>query len=322
MSRPFPTVPAADGRSAGDAEARIMAHETSFSSPSMSTQRQSMSRMEGQRTEGRNGRGLPQNVGATERVVSAMAGAGLALWGLRRGGITGVVGLAAGATLAARGVSGYCPWYAANAAGSTNDRRTAEREGWSRASAVTRSVTIRRPKDEVYREWRNFKNLQNFMQHVERIDVLSPERSHWVVKAPAGMTVEWDAIVTEDRPNELIAWKSAEGADVRNTGRVEFREAPGGGTEVRAVLAYEPPGGAIGEALARLLGEEPSIQAHDDLHRFKSMLENGAGRGTAGSSGSSHGSSSQTQGATGGSTVGSAGQKPGSPIGTGGTPVR
>jgi len=309
-----------------------MAHETSYSSPSMSARRRSMTSDERSQSQS-----LPQNVGSTERVVSAMAGAGLALWGLRRGGFTGMAGLAAGATLAARGFSGYCPWYAANAS-STDDQRTAEREGWSRASAVTRSVTIQRPKDEVYREWRNFKNLQNFMQHVERIDVLSPERSHWVVKAPAGMTVEWDSIVTEDRPNELIAWKSAEGADVRNTGRVEFKDAPGGGTEVRAVLAYEPPGGAIGEALAKLLGEEPSIQAQDDLHRFKDMMENGAGRGGSASRGTGAGSQPQMQGqgssqsglggggtqgtqGTHGATGGSAGQKPGSPIGAGGTPT-
>jgi uncharacterized membrane protein len=320
-----------------------MAHETSYSSPSMSARRRSMSRMTDQENGSQRtaGEGLPQNVGATERVVSAMAGAGLALWGLRRGGFSGMAGLAAGATLAARGFSGYCPWYAANAGSSTNDQRTAEREGWSRASAVTRSITIQRPKNEVYREWRDFKNLQNFMRHVERIDVLSPERSHWVVKAPAGMTVEWDSIVTEDRPDELIAWKSAEGADVRNTGRVEFKDAPGGGTEVKAVLAYEPPGGAIGEALAKLLGEEPSIQAQDDLHRFKNMMENGAGRGASSSSGSSHSTSSQpqmqgqgtqsglggggtqgTHGTSSGSGSGSAGQKSGSPMGPGNTPVR
>jgi uncharacterized membrane protein len=160
--------------------------------------------------------------------------------------------------------------------GTDAERDIAEREGWKRASAVIRNITIDRPRADLYRLWRDFSNLPRFMQHVERVDVLSPERSHWVVRAPGGMKVEWDSILTDDRPNELLAWRSADGADVRNTGRVEFRDAPGGrGTEVRAVLAYEPPGGTIGRALATLLGEEPSLQARDDLRRFKQMVETG-----------------------------------------------
>jgi uncharacterized membrane protein len=97
-----------------------------------------------------------------------------------------------------------------------------------------------------------------------------------VVRAPLGRTVEWDAIVTDDRPDELIAWKSAEGADVRNTGAVEFLPAPGDrGTEVRATIAYEPPAGQAGRILAKLWGEEPGKQAHDDLRRLKQFLETG-----------------------------------------------
>ena len=222
----------------------------------------------------RRGRREP-NVGDTERLLSVLGGAGLALWGLQRGGLTGMAGMALGAVLGSRGVTGHCPIYG-SMEGSDGERRIAEREGWKRASAVVRNITVDRPREEVYRLWRDFANLPRFMQHVERIDVLSPERSHWVVHAPGGTTVESDSILTEDRPNEVLAWRSADGADVRNTGRVEFREAAGGrGTEIRAVLAYEPPGGAIGRALATLLGEEPSLQARDDLRRFKQMVETG-----------------------------------------------
>lgn len=222
--------------------------------------------------------GMSQNVGSTERVVSALAGAGLALWGLKRGGLSGMLGLAAGAGLAARGVSGHCPWYASmteNRGGRRQGMR--QGQGMGRKSAVTRSITVDRPKDEVYRLWRDFSNLPRFMEHIERIEVMTPERSHWVVKAPAGTRVEWDSIVTEDRPGEVIAWRSVENADVPNTGRVEFHEAGNGqGTVVRAVIAYEPPGGKIGETLAKMLGEEPSIQAEEDLRRFKQMIEKGA----------------------------------------------
>ena len=79
---------------------------------------------------------------------------------------------------------------------------------------VGRTVTINRPRDEIYAFWRDFSNLAPVMENVERIDVVDDRRSHWVVKAPAGKTVEWDSVVTEDEPGRLIAWQSVEGADV------------------------------------------------------------------------------------------------------------
>lgn len=141
--------------------------------------------------------------------------------------------------------------------------------------AVAKSVTINRPARELYDYWRNFAQLPAFMDNVERIDVASADRSHWVVKAPGGKTVEWDAIVTEDRPGELIAWASAEGADVPNAGRVEFREAGGRGTVVTATIAYDPPAGLIGRIVAKMFQREPAIQARRDLRRFKQLMEAG-----------------------------------------------
>jgi uncharacterized membrane protein len=141
---------------------------------------------------------------------------------------------------------------------------------------VGRTVTINRPRDEIYSFWRDFSNLATIMDNVERIDVLDHGRSHWVVKAPAGRTVEWDAIVTEDQPGRLIAWQSDEGADIRSSGRVEFLDAPPGrGTMVRATIAYDPPGGTIGEWIAKLFQREPNVQARRDLRRLKQYLETG-----------------------------------------------
>ena len=140
---------------------------------------------------------------------------------------------------------------------------------------VGRSVTINRPRAELYAYFRDFANLPTFMDNVERIDVHDAKRSHWVVKAPAGRTVEWDATVTEERDGEFIAWTSAEGADVANSGRVDFRDAGARGTVVSVAMLYDPPGGAVGKLIAKLFQREPAIQARRDLRRFKQLMETG-----------------------------------------------
>ncbi len=171
---------------------------------------------------------------------------------------------------------------------------TTARDGDRRAQAVDgdegaivgRTVTINRPRDEVYAFWRDFANLAGVMENVERIDVADRGRSHWVVKAPGGKTVEWDAVVTEDVPGRLIAWESAEEADVDNRGRVEFLDAaPGRGTMVRATIAYDPPAGIIGEWIAKFLQREPNLQARRDLRRVKQFLETGEVSSSASPSG-------------------------------------
>ena len=141
---------------------------------------------------------------------------------------------------------------------------------------VGRTVTINRPREELYAFWRDFANLVHFMENIERVEVIDERRSHWMVSAPAGKTVEWDSVIEEDVPNELIAWQSAEGADVQHVGRVEFRPAPGGrGTAVSVTIAYDPPAGAIGKAIAKVFQREPRSQARRDLRRFKQLMEAG-----------------------------------------------
>ena len=138
-----------------------------------------------------------------------------------------------------------------------------------------RAVTINRPVAEVYARFRDFAQLPTFMENVERIDVLDDRRTHWVVKAPGGGTVEWDALITEEQPERLIAWASEEGADVPNSGRVEFRDAGQRGTVVTATILYDPPGGFIGKVIAKMFQREPAIQARRDLRRFKQLMETG-----------------------------------------------
>src|SRR5918994_5480976 len=145
-----------------------------------------------------------------------------------------------------------------------------------RAVHVRKAITIGRPAEELYRFWRDFSNLPRFMRHLEDVQVMDERRSHWKAKAPLGRTVEWDAEVTEDRPNERLAWRSLEGADVPNHGSVTFEPAPGGrGTTVKVDLRYEPPGGVIGATVAKLFGREPGQQVQEDLRAFKQLMETG-----------------------------------------------
>jgi uncharacterized membrane protein len=144
------------------------------------------------------------------------------------------------------------------------------------AIRVTRSTVINRSPEQLYNFWHDFQNLPQFMYHLESVQPLDSHRSHWVAKAPGGKRVEWDSEVTEDRPNELIAWRSLEGADVYNAGSVRFEPRPGGrGTIVKVDMEYYPPGGIAGTAFAMLFNESPEQQIYDDLRRLKQVLETG-----------------------------------------------
>ena len=138
-----------------------------------------------------------------------------------------------------------------------------------------RSVTINRPVAELYAFWRDFGNLATFMDNVIEISAVDEKTSHWVVKAPGGQQVEWNAVVTEERENEFIAWASEDGADVPNSGRIEFRDAGARGTVVTATILYDPPAGIVGKVIAKLFQREPAIQARRDLRRFKQLMETG-----------------------------------------------
>ena len=142
------------------------------------------------------------------------------------------------------------------------------------SSAVGRAITIDRPAAELWAYFRDFSNLPRFMENVVSIETLDAKRSHWVVKAPAGQTVEWDAVVTDEAEGRFIAWK-AENADVPNSGRVEFQEAGARGTVVKATIVYDPPAGAVGKLIAKMFQREPNMQARQDLKRFKQLMETG-----------------------------------------------
>ena len=141
---------------------------------------------------------------------------------------------------------------------------------------MTSTVTVFKPRGELYSFWRNLENLPKIMDHLQSVTELDGKRSHWVSRGPAGKTLEWDAEIINEIPNELIGWRSLEGADVDNAGSVSFSDAPGGrGTVIRVELRYDPPGGKAGALIAKLFRESPSIQIPQELRRFKQLMESG-----------------------------------------------
>jgi uncharacterized membrane protein len=141
---------------------------------------------------------------------------------------------------------------------------------------VEQSITVGGPAEEIYRFWRDFENLPRFMEHLESGQVIDDRRSHWRAHAPAGSSVEWDAEIVEDQPNQRISWRSVGNAEVPNMGTVRFAPAPGNrGTEIHVELRYEPSGGKLGSLVAKLFGEEPGQQVKSDLRRLKQVIETG-----------------------------------------------
>lgn len=141
---------------------------------------------------------------------------------------------------------------------------------------VKKTLTINASPEKLYSFWRNFAELPRFMNHLEAVHITGKRTSHWVAKGPAGTTVEWDAEILDDRPNEVIVWHSLDGSDVKNTGSVRFEAAPGGrGTMVRVNIMYSPPAGKLGKTVAKMFGEDPEKQISVDLLRFKQFVETG-----------------------------------------------
>ena len=215
------------------------------------------------------------NMGDMERWVSLVGGGLLALYGITRRDKTGLAMTLLGGAVALRAVQGHSAAYErfgirsfSGAGGENNSIR-------GQAVRVERSITVDRPIDEVYHFWRDLENLPRFMEHLIHVRLLPTGRYRWVAKAPMGK-VEWDAEILEEQVPWLISWRSVDDSAIDNAGSVRFSQAPGGrGTQVRVELAYKPPAGVVGAMVARLLGEEPSVQVRDDLARFKEIMESG-----------------------------------------------
>lgn len=218
---------------------------------------------------------LPTNVGNAERLVSAGVGAALIANGAL-GRHFSLLSLLAGGALLARAATGNCSLYRAlgvNTAGGTGPNAAIPA---GHGVKVEHAVTVNAPVDEVYKFWRSFSRLPEFMEHLREVKETDRTHSTWTARGPLGTSVSWDAEIIEDKPNQVISWKSLPGSDVDTAGSVHFGAVPGGrGTELRVSLKYDPPAGKLGSFVSKLFGASPSCQVHSDLARFKQLMEAG-----------------------------------------------
>ena len=216
---------------------------------------------------GRRGRAV--NVGDTERMASAIAGGALALYGLRRGSLGGLALATLGAALGYRALTGHCQLYEKLGIDSGGARRNVGNLGVK----IDHEIVVNAPPERLYGIWRNFQNLPKILSHVERVEILSPTRSRWTLKAP--ISISWEAELINDKLNDLIAWRSVGSQWVEHAGSVTFQPIGDGSTRVHVSLQYDPPGGQIGHAVASLFAEDAGSKVEQDLANFKRAVEEG-----------------------------------------------
>lgn len=135
---------------------------------------------------------------------------------------------------------------------------------------------INAPVERTYQFWRRLEDLPRFMVHLQAVQVLDDTRSEWVARGPLDREVRWEAEITQDLPGKRIAWRSLPNSDLQTNGSVEFRSDPQNrGTCVTAQIHYWSPAGALGSALATVLGRHPQFTVREDLRRFKAWVETG-----------------------------------------------
>ena len=219
------------------------------------------------------------NVCGAERWASLLAGAGLTVYGILRRDLPGAALALGGGALVVRGATGRCALYRALGLSTMGDpRKEIERRLSQHGLKIEKAVTIGAPAHEIYRFWRNFRNLPRVLRHVESVEERGDRITHWKVKGPFGAEFEWDAEIINERENELIAWRTLEGSSVDHAGSVHFTPLAGGRTEVRVVLKHDPPAGAVGALVAKLFGQDPEKDIEEDLLRLDEVLDSSTAR--------------------------------------------
>lgn len=205
---------------------------------------------------------LQRNWAPATRCVVATSGLGLMLAGVRRGSSTGAALFAAGALLALRGATNL------------EVKRLTGIGAGRRAVDVQKTITIDAPVEEVFAFWSNYENFPRFLSRVLNVRPASVEGvSHWIVKGPAGVPVDFETELSAYEPNRLLGWRTLESSRIKHAGLVRFEPAPSGGTRVMVRMSYNPPGGWIGHEVASAFGVDAKRSLDDDLLRMKTLLE-------------------------------------------------
>lgn len=227
--------------------------------------------------------GTSPNIGNHERWLSSLLGSLLIGYGFRKGKWSIKLPLLLiGSDLIRRGITGYSYLY--KRVGMTTRQPMPFSLTQSKSSHflgspefhAMRSVTIAAPRERLFEYWRNLNNLPSFMKFIEKVEVLSPQRSRLILHLSKDLKYACTIEIVEEKPNELISFRTVEPSDLDFSGQVFFKSAPNSqGTEVRQILNYSLLGGRLGQTLTRFSGLEPSQQLRTSLRRFKKLMEAG-----------------------------------------------
>jgi uncharacterized membrane protein len=218
-----------------------------------------------------------KKISGETRLLYGLAGGALVGFGLTRRSRFGGPLVLLGADLLSYAATGHHLYEALGIDLDRDGQRGRTRIPHQMGVQVQRSIRVNASPETAYEFVRELENLPRFMEHVKNVSKRDEKRSHWVVKAPAGMEVEWDAEIINDLPGELIAWRSINNPDIDSAGSIHFERAGGDNqTVVRVKMQYLPPAGILGATVAKLFGEEPEQQLQDDLGRLKTALESRA----------------------------------------------
>ena len=213
------------------------------------------------------------NVHEVERAGSVLLGGGLTFLGLKQGSLSGWLLAAIGGSLVYRGVTGRCMVYESLGINTAQGHGPATTIPAQHGVHVEHSVIVQREAEELYDAWRHFKGLPDFMSHLESVEELDERRSRWIAKGPLGTKISWEAEILNERPGELIAWRSVDGSVIDTAGSVRFEPSGAAATQITVNLKYNPPAGKTGAKLSQLLGTDPDQQIVEDLQRFKRIME-------------------------------------------------
>ncbi|MDR3695004.1 SRPBCC family protein [Mucilaginibacter sp.] len=207
------------------------------------------------------------NLNWPERYISVAAGVKLGFSGLRnlfKSPFSSLLKLGAGGYLMNRGITGHCELYSQMGKDSMAPVNI----------NIKSSFTVNKPRMAVYNFWRKLDNLPLFMNHLESVDVLDSERSHWVLKLPTGVAnVSWDAEIVMDAPGEFIGWSSLPGSIIDTAGKIRFRDTENGGTLIDVLITYQPPAGGIGAGLAHVLNPLFKNMVDTDVQNFRQYMD-------------------------------------------------
>jgi len=209
--------------------------------------------------------GVKKNLSQNEQIISLISGSML-LMKVLSGKKKPVSGLTAGYMIF-RGATGFCPIYRALDIDHTQPTGDI---------TVHTSVTVNRPRNEVYAYWRNLSNLPLFMKHLESVVELDEKHSEWTIKLPANLaSISWKSEIVSEINNEYIFWQSLPDSQIENSGVVRFVRLDDSRTEVQVEISYRAPLGAAGEIVGKLLKPDLELAIKNEILGFKEHMEEG-----------------------------------------------